>query len=82
MEIDGETVIAGSNPTKIFKAIEHPLDGIPAFVKVRGEAVLPDSRDLRRDVGRCSLALDFLTHGVSVVSLVAMDQLGRADFIE
>lgn len=82
MEVDGETVITGSNPTKVFQAVEHSLDGIPTFVKVRGEAVFPDAGDLGRDVGRCSLGFDFLTHGVGVVSLVAVDQFGRADVIE
>lgn len=82
MEVDGETVIAGSNPTKIFEAIEHSLDGIAAFVEVRREAVFPDARDFGRNVGRRPLCFDFLAHGVGVVSLVAVDQFGRADFIE
>ena len=46
MEVDGETVIAGSDAAKIFEAIEHALEGIPAFVKIRGKAVLPDAGDI------------------------------------
>lgn len=82
MEVDGETVIAGGDTTRVFEAIEHALDGVPAFVKIWGKAVLPDARDLGRNVGSCALRSDFPAHGIRVVSLVAVDQLGRADLIE
>ena len=82
MEVDGEAIVAGGDTAKVLQSIEHPLDGVSAFVEVRRKAVLPDARDLRRDIGRRTLRFDFLAHGVGVVSFVAMYQLGRADFIE
>lgn len=82
MEVDGETVIAGGDTTKVLEAIKHPLDGVPAFVEIWGEAVFPDARDLGRNVGNCALRFDFLAHGIRVVSLVAVDQFGRTDLIE
>lgn len=45
MEVDSETVIAGGDTTKIFEAIEHPLDGVPTFVEIRKKAVLADAGD-------------------------------------
>lgn len=82
MEVDGETIVPGGDTAKVLEAIEHSLDGIPAFIEVRGEAVFPHARDLRRDVGRRVLGRDFLAHGVGVVSLVTVDKLGGADLIE
>ena len=82
MEVDGETIIACSDATKVLEPVEHPLDGISAFVEIGGEAIFPDPCDLRRNVGCRPLCLDFLTHGVGVVSLVPVDKLNRADFIE
>lgn len=82
MEADGETVIADGDAAKVLEAIEHALDGVPAFVEIWGKAVLPDAGDLGRNVGSRVLCFDFLAHGVGVVSLVAVDKFSCADFIE
>jgi hypothetical protein len=40
--VDRETVIAGSDRTKVSEAVAYSLDEISVFVKVRGDAVLSE----------------------------------------
>jgi hypothetical protein len=39
VEIDGEVIAADGNAAKVFEAIEPPLNGIPAFIEVWGDAI-------------------------------------------
>jgi hypothetical protein len=70
VEVDGETVIAVTNPTKIFETIEYSLDSFMVFVEVRGEAVFPDARDFGRNVGRLIYTESF--DRMSVGPLISM----------
>jgi len=77
-----EAVITRCDASEVFDAAEHAFDGVAIAVETGREAILPATIDLGRDVGRSSLALDFAADGVTVVSLVAVQDFGRADAIE
>jgi hypothetical protein len=78
----GEAVVAGCNSAEVLEAAEHALDGVTVAVEPRGEAVLPSSIGLGRDVGRRALALDLATDGVAVIPLVAMQDFGGGHLVE
>lgn len=73
MEIGGQPVIARRNSAEVFDAIEHPLDGVTIAIEHWREAALPRPSDFGRNVGCCAMRLDFLAHGVGVVTFVTLD---------
>lgn len=82
MEVGGEPVVSGCDATEILEPVEHALDGVAVSIKVWRETVFPDAIDFGRDVGRGSDCLDLSAHGVGVVALVAMDQIGGGHLVE
>lgn len=78
----GETIVSGGDSAEVLETPEHALDGIATAVEVRGEAVLPAAVGLGRDVGRGALALDLATDGITVISLVAMQDFGGGYVVE
>jgi hypothetical protein len=78
----GEAVVSRGDPAKILESTEHALDRVAITVKVGREAILPHSAGLWRDIGCRTLALDLATHGVGVIPLVAMQNLGGGDAVE
>jgi hypothetical protein len=78
----GEAVVSGGDPAEILEAAEHALDRVAIAVEVGGEAILPDSVELGRNVGCSTLALDLAAHGVGVIPLVAMQDFGRGNPVE
>lgn len=77
-----EAVIAGCDAPEVFDAAEHAFDGVAIAIEAGREAILPAAIDLWRDVGRGSLALDFATDGIAVVSLVTVQDVGVGEAIE
>ena len=77
-----KAVIARCDTAEVLDAAEHAFDGVAVAVETGREAILPAAIDFGRDVGRGSLALDFTADGVAVVSLVAVQDFGRAEVIE
>jgi hypothetical protein len=78
----GEAVVSGGDPAEILEAAEHALDRVAITVEVGRETTLPGSGGLGRDVGCGTLALDLAAHGVGVIALVAMQDLGGGDAVE
>ena len=77
-----EAIVAGGDPSKVFKPAEHPLDGVAVSVEGWREAVFPDAIRFRRDVRRSALRFNLPAHRVRVVTLVAMHEIGRGYLIE
>jgi hypothetical protein len=77
-----EAVVSGCNSAEVLETPEHALDGVAIAVEPRGEAVLPSSVGLGRDVRRSAFALDLATDGVAVISLVAVQDFGTGHLIE
>lgn len=82
MEVGGEAVISGGDAAEVLEPVEHAFDGVPVSVEVWREAALPDAVDLGRDVRRGALRLDLPAHGVGVIALVAMNQVGSGELVE
>ncbi len=82
MEVGGQPVVARRNTAKVFETIEHPLDGIAIAIEHRREAVLPRPGDFRRNVGCGAMRLDFLAHGIGVVTFIALDDSSPFDLFE
>ena len=78
----GEAVVSRRDPAEILEAAEHALDRVAITVEVGREAALPHSGGLGRDVGCGPLALNLAAHGVGVIPLVAVQDLGRGDLVE
>jgi len=78
----GKAVVSGCNSVEVRETPEHALDGTTIAVEPRGEAVLPSSVGLRRDVRRSAFARDLATGGVAVISLVAVQDFGAGYLIE
>ena len=78
----GKAVVPGCNSAKVLEATEHALDGVAIAIEPRGEAVLPSSVGLGRDVRRCAPALDLAADGVAVISLVAVQDFGGRHLVE
>lgn len=82
MEVFGETVVSGCDAAEVLEATEHALDSVAMAIKVWGEAAFPDAVGFRRDVRRRSLGLDLPTYGIGIITLVAMDEIGRGHLVE
>lgn len=82
MEVCGQPVVTSGDTSEILEPVEHAPDGVAVSIKVWQETVFPDAVDLGRDVWRGSNRVDLPAHGVGVVALVAMDQIGGGDFVE
>ena len=78
----GEAIVAGGDAAKVLEAAEHAFDGVSMAIKVGREAALPAAVGLGRDVGCGAFALDLAAHGVAVVALVAMQELGAGEAVE
>ena len=77
-----EAIVSGCDPTEVLEPAEHPFDGVAVPVEVRREAVLPDPVGFGRDVRRGAFFLDFPAHGIGVIALVGMNQIGLRYLIE
>ena len=81
-EVAGEPVVTGCDAPEVFQPVEHALDGVSTAVQIGREAAFPAALDLGRDVGRGSLGLDLPAHGVGVVALVPLHQVGRRHLVQ
>ncbi len=82
MEVAGEPVVARRNSAEVFEPPEHPLDRVAVPIEVGREAVLPDPVGFWRDVWSGTRGFDLPAHGVGVIALVPMYQIGLGHLVE
>ena len=71
-----EAVVSGGDSTEVLEAAEHALDGIALAVEDGRKAVFPTPVGFGRNVWGGAFAFDLSTHGVAVISFVAMKDVG------
>jgi len=81
VEVVTEPVGARRNSAEILEPPEHPLDHVAVPSELRREAVLPDPVGLRRDVWSGAGGLDFPAHGIGVIAIVPMHQVGGGHLV-
>lgn len=82
MEVAGEPVVARCNSAEILEPPEHALDGVPVSIEVRRETVFPEPVGFWRDVRSGYGGFDLPAHGVGVIALVRMHQIGCGHLVE
>lgn len=75
-------MVTSRKSAEVFEPPEHPLDRVPVPIEVRREAVLPDPVGFWRDVWSGTGGFDLPAHGIGVIALVPMHQIGLGHLVE
>ena len=81
-EVCGVLLVARSQSSEVFDAVEEPLDAVARPVEHSAEAGLPARMRHRRDVGRGASGFDLATQLVGVISLVGQHDRVLAQMAE
>ncbi len=76
------SVVSGGNPSEVLDPAKHAFNGVPAFVKRRGEAVFPYPVTFGRNVRCHAHGFDLAADSIAVITLVAMKDIALRQTVE